>query len=363
MATVKVALGERSYEVFIEAGSSAKAASYLPEGAAPGAVFIITDENVAALYLERVRASFAAAGPAVATAVIPAGETEKNLSRVEWLYHRMLEAGLDRKSIIVALGGGVVGDVAGFAAATYMRGIAFVQIPTTIVAQVDSSVGGKTGVDLAEGKNLIGAFHQPAAVVIDPETLSTLPRRETSAGLAEVIKHGVILDADYFKRLEDLGQGLLEMDAARAGEVVRRSVEIKAEVVSRDEREAGLRAILNFGHTVGHALEALTGYSRFLHGEAVAIGMVAACRIGREAGLCGDEPAERVSALCALAGLPISGEGFSAARVAEAFARDKKSVRGAPRFVLPEEIGRVKIGCEIAPETVAAGLRSAGFGP
>lgn len=363
MATITVALGERSYEVFIEAGASARVASYLPEGLEPTSVFIITDENVAPLYLERVEASFAGAGLSVETAVMGAGETEKKLSRVEWLYHRMLEAGLDRKSMVVALGGGVVGDIAGFAAATYMRGIAFVQVPTTIVAQVDSSVGGKTGVDLAEGKNLIGAFHQPAAVVIDPETLSTLPRREVAAGLGEVVKHGVILDAEYFAKLEKRGEGLLEMDAATSGEVVRRSVEIKADVVSRDEREGGLRAILNFGHTVAHALEAVTGYSRFLHGEAVAIGMVAACRIGEELGMCGGEVAERTEALCARLGLPVSGEGFSAGDIIAAFARDKKSVGGAPRFVLPEKIGTVRIGCEVGADALEKGLSKAGFAP
>ena len=363
MATTTVALGERSYEVLIEAGASGRVASFLPEGVEPTTVFIITDENVAPLYLERVEASFTGAGLSAAAAVMGAGETEKNLSRVEWLYHRMLKAGLDRKSIVVALGGGVVGDIAGFAAATYMRGIAFMQVPTTIVAQVDSSVGGKTGVDLAEGKNLIGAFHQPVAVVVDPETLATLPRREVAAGLGEVVKHGVILDAAYFTKLEKLGEGLLEMDAATAVEVVGRSVEIKADVVSRDEREGGLRAILNFGHTVAHALEAVTGYSRFLHGEAVAVGMVAACRIGEELGMCGGDLAERTATLCARLGLPVTGEGFSAADIMAAFARDKKSVAGAPRFVLPERIGTVRIGCEVGADALARGLSKTGFAP
>ena len=279
MPKVKVGLGERSYYVHVERGASKRVAEYLPKGTKVTRALVVSDENVAPLYGGRVAKSFEAAGIRASVAIMPAGEEEKNLRTVERLYHEMVHAGLDRQSIIVAVGGGVVGDVAGFAAATYMRGLSIVQVPTTIVAQVDSSTGGKTGVDLPEGKNLVGAFHQPLVVVTDPETLATLPVREVRAGLAEVVKHGVIRDEKYFAALERLGKRLTKMSARTAEEVILRSVEIKANVVSRDEREGGLRAILNYGHTVGHALEAVTGFTKYLHGEAVAVGMVAAANI------------------------------------------------------------------------------------
>ncbi|MHC4713060.1 MAG: 3-dehydroquinate synthase [Planctomycetota bacterium] len=361
MATVRVELGERSYEVLIEKGAVGRVARHLPAEVKPTRVLVISDENVAPLYGAAVTGSLESAGLAVSSAVIAPGEEEKNLRRVEWLYHRMLENGLDRKSLVVALGGGVVGDIAGFAAATFMRGIPHVQVPTTIVSQVDSSVGGKTGVDLGEGKNLVGAFHQPLAVVIDPETLSTLPPREVSAGLAEVIKHGVIRDAGYFGKLEELGPDLMEMDADTAAAVVLRSVEIKAEVVSADERESGLRAILNFGHTVGHALEALTGYSKYLHGEAVSIGMAAAANVAAALGMCDRKDAERIRALCAEAGLPVSTEGVAGADVIAAFARDKKAVGGKPRFILPSRIGKVEIVDGVDESVVRNALVETGF--
>jgi len=361
MTSVRVRLAERSYNVFVEKGALARAADLLPAGLKPTRAFLVSDENVAPLYADAVVGSFKRAGLAVATAVMPPGEREKNLARVEWLYHRMLESGLDRRSLVVALGGGVVGDTAGFAAATFMRGIAVLQIPTTIVAQVDSSVGGKTGVDLGEGKNLVGAFHQPIAVVIDPETLSTLPPREVTAGLAEVVKHGVIRDAAYFARLERLGESLLHMDAETAGEVVLRSVEIKADVVSRDEREEGLRAILNFGHTVGHALEVVTGYSRYLHGEAVSIGMAAAARIAASLRMCGRDVGERIVALSAKVGLPVSPDGVAAADVIASLARDKKAVAGRARFVLPREIGRVEIVDAVEEAVLRKALLETGF--
>lgn len=361
MKRVRVDLGERSYDVTIEAGAIKHVADFLPRGFSPTRVFVISDENVAGLYCEVVMGSFREKGFETSSAVIPPGEGQKNLTRVESLYHVMLEAGLDRRSLVVALGGGVVGDVAGFAAGTYMRGIPIVQVATTIVAQVDSSVGGKTGVDLAEGKNLVGVFHQPLAVVIDPETLSTLPDKEVAAGLAEMIKHGVITDEDYFARLEKLGAGLLSMDVETAEEMIVRSVEVKADVVSRDEREGGLRAILNFGHTVGHALEALSGYSRFLHGEAVSVGMVAEAKIAGVLGLCDGEVAGRIASLLGELGLPTTGEGFAAGEVIEAFARDKKSVGGTARFVLPERIGRVRLGVEVEGGALVEGLALSGF--
>jgi 3-dehydroquinate synthase len=358
---VSVNLAERSYNVHVERGASKRVDRYLPEGAKPTAVFVITDDNVAPLYGGHAAGAFEAAGLPVFTEVIPAGESEKTLATVERLYHAMLAAPLDRKSLVVAVGGGVVGDIAGFAAATYMRGIPIVQVPTTIVAQVDSSLGGKTGVDMPEGKNLVGAFHQPLAVVTDPETLSTLPRREISAGLAEVVKHGVILDAAYFERLEALGEELLAVEPDTMHNVVLRSVEIKADVVSRDEREGGLRAILNFGHTVAHAVETLTGFTTYLHGEAVSIGMAAAANVAEVMGLCDGSVGERISALCEALALPLRAPNISAAEVIEAFGRDKKTVGGVPRFVLPREIGKVEIGVRVDEGALREGLVETGF--
>lgn len=361
VASVKVALGDRSYEVHIERGALSRVASFVPEGHGVTRALVVSDTHVAPLYSEKAMVSFRAAGIPTALAVIPAGEKEKNLHRVEAIYHEMVKAGLDRKSLVVALGGGVVGDVAGFAAATYMRGIAVMQAATTLVAAVDSSIGGKTGVDLPEGKNLVGAFHQPVAVVVDPDALSTLPERELRAGLAEVIKHGVIRDEAYFAELEREGARLVRMESALAERVIRRSVEIKAAVVSADERESGLRAILNFGHTVGHAVETLTGYSQYLHGEAVAIGMCAASYLAEGIGVCREEVRERIVRVIAAVGLPTTPEGVRAADVISSFARDKKSVGGKAQFVLPRRIGEVDIFDDVPESAVELALRKSGF--
>jgi len=361
MARVDVALGDRSYGVHIEPGAVSRAAAFLPEALKITRALVVSDENVAPLYADKAIASFKAASVPVSSAVIPAGEKEKNLQRVETLYHKMVAAGLDRRSLVAALGGGVVGDIAGFAAATYMRGIAVMQIATTIVAAVDSSIGGKTGVDLPEGKNLVGAFHQPVAVVIDPETLRTLPEQEARAGLAEVIKHGVIRDEGYFSLLEREGRRLVGMDAALAQKVILASVRIKAQVVAADERESGLRAILNFGHTVGHAVEALTGYTKYLHGEAVAIGMAAAAAIAAAMSLCGPEVPERINGLLEAVGLPARPDRIRAADVIAALARDKKAVGGKARFVLPRRIGEVTIVDEAPVEILRKALVIAGF--
>ena len=373
MPQVKVELGERSYFVTVERGAVGRAAEYVPAGMRVTRVLVVTDENVGPLYAEAVTGSFKRVRIPAAVVALPAGEREKNLGRVESLYHKMVAAGLDRKSLLVALGGGVVGDIAGFAAATYMRGIPVMQVATTIVAQVDSSIGGKTGVDLAEGKNLVGAFHQPVAVVIDPATLGTLPEREARAGLAEVIKHGVIKDAEYFALLEREGARLVGMGPEMAERVILRSVEIKAAVVSADERESGARAILNFGHTVGHALEVVTGYKRYLHGEAVAVGMIAAANIAVAAGMCGAEVPARIRALLTAVGLPTSPEPTSpeptapervkATEIVEAIARDKKAVGGQARFVLPREIGRVEVVERVDVNVLAGGLVKTGFLP
>ena len=361
MPEVQVRLGERSYAVVVACGAVDGVAEHVKGRIEPTRVLLVGDENVLPLYGARVRKSLAAAWPdRISCLGIPAGEAQKNLRTVELLYREMVRAGLDRKSLVVALGGGVVGDVVGFAAATYMRGLPFMQIPTTIVAQVDSSIGGKTGVDLPQGKNLVGAFHQPLAVVADPETLRTLPAREVRAGLAEVVKHGVIRDAAYFALLEECGSGLLEMTNATAEEVILRSVQIKAKVVSADERESGLRAILNFGHTAGHALEVVTGYEKYSHGEAVAVGMVVAAWLGEHVGLCDDTVPIRVIALLDAIGLPTTA-GVSAAAVIEAMSRDKKAVGGAVRFVLPRRIGEVAVVSDVPASALREALAKTGF--
>lgn len=343
--TVRVELKERSYD--IQVGTELALASAMGAGAA----LIVTDSNVDPLYGAQCERQLLAAGVRVARAVIPAGEASKDLHWAGVLYAKAVAAGLDRKSAIVALGGGVVGDLAGFVAATYLRGIRFIQVPTTLLAMVDSSVGGKTGINLPEGKNLVGCFHQPVAVVADLATLRSLPQREYVSGLAEVVKYGVIWDAGLFRDLESSVRGLLDRNTELLDRIVARCCEIKAEVVAMDEHEVGPRAILNFGHTLGHALEKATGYGRLLHGEAVAIGMVYAAYLSTGLkGFADDEYTRLVSLLKSL-GLPVKAEGGGGAwpDVREAMTTDKKASQRVPRFVLAERLGGVVIGCE-APE-------------
>lgn len=346
---VHVSLDERGYDILIEPG---------PEFSMPEMEFagkrclIVSDENVDALYGKAFENLLEASGAICARAVVPAGEESKDLAKLEWLYGRALEAGLDRSSLIIALGGGVVGDLAGFMAATYMRGIKLLQVPTSLLAMVDSSVGGKTAVNLPQGKNLVGAFYQPVAVLINLATLATLPDREYVSGIAEVIKYGVIWDAVFFSYLEENMDKLLTRDAAVLEKVVARCCEIKAEVVGLDERESGVRAILNFGHTFGHALEKVSGYGELLHGEAVSIGMVYAARLSQAVkGLSGDE-CERIVELLRRAGLPVAVPDAVAGdwdMLRKAMSSDKKSVNALPRFVLAGSIGEVVFGVD-APE-------------
>jgi len=288
----------------------------------------------------------------VERAVVPAGEASKDGARLFDLYAAALAAGLDRRGLVVALGGGVVGDLAGFAAATFLRGVRCVQAPTSLLAMVDSSVGGKTGINLPEGKNLVGAFHQPALVLADTDALRTLPRREFVSGLAEVVKYGAIRDAAFLDAIAADAPALLAGDAAAVARAVRRSCEIKAGVVAGDEREeSGLRAVLNFGHTLGHAVESVAGYGTWLHGEAVAIGMAYAARLSvRLAGL-GPEAAARLEGLLAALGLPGSAPGLSWAALRRAMGVDKKSAGRVPRFVLLEALGRARAGVEV-PEAL-----------
>ena len=278
--------------------------------------------------------------------VVPAGETAKSLKTVQACYDQLAAARLERKSFIVALGGGVVGDLAGFVAATYLRGIPFVQVPTTLLAQVDSSVGGKVGVNLRAGKNLVGSFYQPRLVLCDLETFSTLPAREYRSGLAEVIKYGIIYDAQLFTRLERELPKLLKRDPDTLATVIARCCQIKAEVVRQDETEHGLRAILNFGHTIGHALEAISKYGKYLHGEAISLGQVAAARLSAKIAGLADRDAQRISALLERAGLPIHLRLGPTERsnLLSAMKLDKKVSGGEIKFVLAKRIGKVAIG-------------------
>jgi len=359
-AVVKVELGERSYRIFIGNEVLGEVGVRVRGVHEPCRCVTVTDENVAPLYARQVNESLAEAGFQPDEVVLPAGEEYKTLQTLEGLCSRFVEAGLDRSSLVVALGGGVVGDVAGFAAASYMRGIPYVQLPTTLLAQVDSSVGGKTGVNLPEGKNLVGAFHQPALVHIDVSTLDSLPARELKAGMVEVIKYGVIRDVGFFEWLEGNLDGLLALDRRCLVEAVRRCCEIKAEVVAEDEREAGLRAILNYGHTVGHAVENLTEYRELRHGEAVSMGMVVAAVLSCSLGKLAPAQAERHNRLLERLGTPTRLPALKADRIIDQMQRDKKAVGGATKFVLARVLGEVEICSDIPAASVREALLACG---
>ncbi len=352
--TVDVRLGDRSYPIWIGRGLLGSLGSLCRERGLTGHALLVTDSGIAPLYGEAAADSLAAAGIASAAAVVPAGEASKTHDRLLELYRAAVEAGLDRSSFVVALGGGVVGDLAGFMAATYLRGVRYVQVPTSLLAMVDSSVGGKTGVDLPWGKNLVGAFHQPSLVVVDLDTLPTLPAAEFRSGMAEVVKYGLIRDASLFGTIERLGPAALDPAGATFEEVVAACCRHKAEVVAADEREGGLRATLNFGHTLGHALEAATGFARWRHGEAVAIGMAYAARLSVR--LTGLPPADHDRILSVLRGLGLPTTSAVAdlcwSEVAAAMARDKKAAGRVPRFVLLERIGSARYGIEVPAEVL-----------
>jgi 3-dehydroquinate synthase len=355
MQTVRVALGERSYPIHVGAGLLDRAdllAPLLPQRR----VAIVTNETVAPLYLDRVARALAAAGVTSERVIVPDGEAHKDWRTLNKVFDALLATRCDRKTAIVALGGGVIGDLAGFAAATYQRGVPFVQVPTTLLAQVDSSVGGKTAINHPLGKNMIGAFHQPLAVLADMDTLATLPAAELRAGLAEVIKHGAIRDGAFFDWLEANLDALLGLDRNALAYAVKRSVEIKAEVVALDERETGPRALLNFGHTFGHAIEAGLGFGAWLHGEAVAAGMVMAADLSARLGLLDRPAAERLRRLVARAGLPVTGPALGPARYLDLMAIDKKAEAGRIRYVLLDRIGTSRIVDAVPPETLQATL-------
>ena len=351
MQRVRVELGDRSYEILIgrdllsEIGPRCKKLNLGRRCA------IITDSNVAPHYGRRTQQFLEASGFEVTLITIPAGEKSKSLKYVGECYDAMAKHRLERKSFVVALGGGVVGDLAGFVAASYLRGIPFVQVPTTLLAQVDSSVGGKTGINLKAGKNLVGAFYQPRLVLCDLATLDTLPPRELRSGLSEVIKYGIIYDALFFRRLEQQIEAALNRDPAVLAKIIARCCAIKAEVVSQDETETGQRAILNFGHTIGHAIEATSGYGKYLHGEAISIGQVFAARLSERILNLPAADVERIRALLERAGLPteIRFDASQKQKLLAAMKLDKKVSQGEIKFVLARQIGKVEFG-QKAPE-------------
>jgi len=340
---VTVPLGERSYPIVVGEGVLETLGLRLASMRRSGKVAVVTDETVAKLHGGAAVRSLKAAGYQPHLIAMPAGERTKTLSWVSRVLDQLVAARFERNSVVVALGGGVIGDLAGFAAAVYQRGIPFVQVPTTLVAQVDSSVGGKTGVNHPVGKNLIGAFHQPCLVLIDVLTLRTLPKRQWLAGLAEVIKYGVIADERFFRYLEEHMAALLDMESGAVLHVVSRSCEIKASVVGEDERESDRRRILNYGHTIGHALERLGRYRHLIHGEAVAIGMVEEAGLARALGLCSEEVVSRQRDLIIRTGLRHVMPPVTFVQLWNAMQHDKKVAGGQVHCVFPEDIGRVRI--------------------
>jgi len=356
MKTVTVNLGERSYRIHVGRGLISRVGDELCSLMPPCKTALVTDENVEALYCDALERSLRGAGFEPKRIVLRSGERSKSLATARRLYDEFLGHRLDRKSLVVALGGGVVGDVAGFAAATYMRGIAFVQVPTTLLAQVDSSVGGKVAVNHPLGKNLIGAFHQPIAVFIDVRTLKTLPEREYKSGLAELVKHGLIRDARFFALLEKNVKALKGCKLSFLEQAVAKSVAIKARVVEADERESGLRAILNYGHTIGHAIEAVSRYRGYTHGEAVAIGMACAARIAMNRGMLKEDAVVRQNDLLARIGLPVALRREPTEALIASLYRDKKTIRGRLRFVLLERIGKATIVEGISEEEVVRAI-------
>ena len=361
---VRIDLGDRSYGIAIGPGllDSPLTFAGLPKAAS---ALIVTNQTVEPLYAQRLRSALAPLYSKVHTVSLPDGETHKTWETLNLIYDALLTHGCDRRTVMFALGGGVVGDMTGFAAASYMRGVPFVQVPTTLLAQVDSSVGGKTAINHPLGKNMIGAFYQPQRVVCDLDTLQTLPARELSAGLAEVIKYGPIADMAFYDWIESHMDALVQRDSRALGHVVRRSCEIKADVVGQDEREGGLRAILNFGHTFGHAIEAGMGYGQWLHGEAVGCGMVMAARLSAAMGLVDEAFVSRLAALVQRAGLPtvapVLDPKDNVGRYLALMRVDKKAEAGEIRFVLIDRPGHARV--QAVPDELVARVIDASVRP
>ncbi len=356
MEQITVSLEERSYPISIAAGLFDDPASYWPLRAGDHAM-VVTNDTLAPLYLGSVTQKLSAMGVVADQVILPDGEQYKTLTVLEQIFTALLKKPHGRDTTLIALGGGVIGDMAGFAAACYQRGVRFIQMPTTLLSQVDSSVGGKTAVNHPLGKNMIGAFYQPASVIIDTDCLKTLPSRELSSGLAEVIKYGIILDKDFFVWLEQHMEELISLDENTLARCIRRCCEIKAEVVAADERESGVRALLNLGHTFGHAIEAHMGYGNWLHGEAVAAGMVMAARTAERVNGFNPADTQRIIQLLERAGLPVQGPREMAA---EAYMphmmRDKKVLAGELRLVLPRNIGESEVRGGVSHDIVLAAI-------
>jgi 3-dehydroquinate synthase len=357
-----VALGARSYEILVGGGLIARAGALVRPLLKTPAVAVVTDETVARLYLDELAGGLDGAGIRHQAVVLPPGEGTKDIRHLERLLERLIELGVERSTLLVALGGGVIGDLAGFAASILLRGIDFVQVPTTLLAQVDSSVGGKTGINMRAGKNLVGSFHQPRLVLADTDALDSLPRRELLAGYAEVVKYGLLGDAGFFGWLENHGRALVDGDPAARRQAVLTGCAAKAAIVAADERESGKRMLLNLGHTFAHALEAECGYSdELLHGEAVAIGTMMAFELSARLGLCPGEDVARVARHFAVVGLPTSpaairGRAWNPGRLIAHMGKDKKVAGGRLTFVLVRGIGKAFVTQEVAPAEVAAVL-------
>jgi 3-dehydroquinate synthase len=352
MNKLKIELADRSYEILIGQDFLSRSSKILGEVLKPSRIVVVTHPSIRSLYGDRLVSSFVQDKISTDIIEVPEGERSKSLQQAEKIYDRLMEINSDRKTLLVALGGGVIGDLTGFVAATYQRGIPFMQVPTTLLSQVDSSVGGKTAVNHPRGKNMIGAFYQPCLVLIDLATLKTLPDNEFRAGLAEIIKHGVITDPELFQYLEDHVDQIQKKDPDCLEHIITTSCAIKAKVVERDERESHYRMILNFGHTFGHAVESLTGYSTFIHGEAVAMGMVKAADLSVLTGRCSEEVAKRIVKLLDRFGLPTRLPDLEPRAMVESMQRDKKTIHKKLRFVLIKEIGSVEIVDTVSEEDV-----------
>jgi 3-dehydroquinate synthase len=352
MHTIRVQLGERSYDIAVTSGDAGGLGSFARQRIKGVRAFIVTDEHVID-HAGQVAVALGSAGFRPLLVSLPTGESQKSLATASYLYDQLAEAGADRRTLVVAVGGGVIGDLAGFVAATWNRGLPLLMVPTTLLAMVDSSVGGKVGINHPRGKNLIGAFHQPIGVWIDTAFLRTLPDREYRSGLAEVLKYGVILDAELFAYLEQQAAAILAREAESIRHIVARSCQLKASVVERDEREeTGLRAVLNYGHTFAHAFETVGGYGAWLHGEAVSAGMICASRLAERRGLIAADVTERQRRLLQTFALPIAPQRWPVEDLLATMRRDKKAVAGRMRFVLPKRIGEAALYDDVSEEDV-----------
>ncbi len=359
LKALKVELGERSYNIFFGQGALTEIGRLARDLKLGDRAMVVTNATIGGYYLDPLKKSLAGEGFAVSSIEIPEGEEYKNIETLKYIFDSLVSDNLDRGSFLVALGGGVIGDITGFAAATYMRGISCIQVPTSLLAQVDSSVGGKTGINHEKGKNLIGAFHQPRIVLIDVNTLDTLPEREFISGLAEIVKYGIVFDKDFFDFISSNVKKLLARDKDCLMSVVSRSCELKANIVVQDEKESGLRATLNFGHTIGHAIESLTGYKTYLHGEAVSIGMVQAARISEKMGYSVAADTCRIVTLLEKLKLPVEIPPFSLESYVEAILHDKKVKDERITFVLNNGIGAYSL---VNISDIALILKTCGIG-